>query len=48
MTFPFIYRQLKRFGHTPAKALEIILDAKRGDRFAFLWIKMVYRARHKQ
>lgn len=28
------YEALKLLGHTPAKAQEIILDAKRGDKFS--------------
>jgi hypothetical protein len=32
------YEALKLMGHSPQKALEIILDAKRGDDRAVRWI----------
>lgn len=35
------YDALKRYGHTPAKAAEIVLDAKRGCSLAATWIKGV-------
>lgn len=35
------YEVLKMAGHDAAKAAEIILDAKRGDRHAISWIKSV-------
>lgn len=35
------YDALKAHGHAPAKAAEIILDAKRGDEYSADWIKMV-------
>jgi hypothetical protein len=35
------YELLKRYGHSPAKAAEIILDAKRGDMFSRNWIARV-------
>lgn len=35
------YSALKAFGHSPAKAAEIILDATRGDEFSRRWIAMV-------
>lgn len=38
-----IYLMLKAAGHTPAKAIEIILDAKRGDRLAIDRIKGIRR-----
>lgn len=34
------YEALKRHGHSPAKALEIVLDAKRGDQHAIAWINV--------
>lgn len=40
-----IYRMLKNFEHSAAKAIEIILDAKRGDKIAMQWIRMIHRAR---
>lgn len=36
-----VYRALKLAGHPPAKATEIILDAKRGDTQAIQWIKAI-------
>lgn len=35
------YEALKAYGHSPAKAAEIVLDAKRGDFFSRGWIKVV-------
>ena len=35
------YEALKAAGHSPAKAAEIVLDAKRGDRHALAWIATV-------
>jgi hypothetical protein len=32
------YEVLKAYGHSPFKALEISLDAKRGDGHALLWL----------
>lgn len=32
------YEILKAMGHTPAKAAEIALDAKRGDEYAVQWV----------
>lgn len=34
-----IYEILKRAGHSPYKAAEIALDAKRGDEYALAWIR---------
>jgi hypothetical protein len=39
------YEALKAHGHSPAKAAEIILDAKRGDLFSRKWIEFVRKAR---
>ncbi len=47
MTHPAIYRLLKRQGHDPAKAAEIILDAKRGDKHARRWIGILASFRHR-
>jgi hypothetical protein len=33
-----MYAALKAFGHSPAKAAEIVLDARRGDVYALRWI----------
>lgn len=35
------YDLLKAFGFSPAKAAEIVLDAKRGDAYAASWIATV-------
>lgn len=43
--YPRIYAMLKRLGHGPAKAIEIILDAKRKDRFALNWIRLARSSR---
>ncbi len=34
------YDVLKAAGHSPAKAAEIILDAKRGDEFSIRYLRM--------
>jgi hypothetical protein len=39
------YEALKVAGHTPAKAAEIALDAKRGDQHALAWIAALREAR---
>ncbi len=38
------YEALKKHGHSPAKAAEIILDAQRGDTLAFMWIQVARSA----
>ena len=35
-----VYEMLKRIGHTPLKALEIVIDASRGDKHALTWIRI--------
>lgn len=40
-----IYRLMVHFGHDPAKAGEILLDAHRGDRYARQWIGALFRGR---
>lgn len=35
------YEALKRQGHSPAKAIEIVLDAKRGNSHALNWCRIV-------
>lgn len=40
-----VYRLLKRQGFSPAKALEIIIDAKRRDAHALLFVKLAASAR---
>lgn len=37
------YEALKKLGHTPAKAQEIIIDAKRGDYFAHEYVAWAHR-----
>ena len=39
--WPRIYRMLRAAGHDPALAAEILLDAKRKDDHARMWIKAV-------
>jgi hypothetical protein len=34
------YEALKACGHSPTKAAEIMLDAKRGDKFCVRWIAL--------
>jgi hypothetical protein len=34
-----VYALLKQSGHMPAKAVEILIDAKRGDQLALYWIR---------
>lgn len=41
-----VYRMLTKYGHSPVKALEMIIDARRRDKFALSWIRFVRRARH--
>ena len=33
------YKALKAAGHDAAKALEIVIDAERGDKYALRWIE---------
>jgi hypothetical protein len=40
-----LYRLLKDAGHDPAKAVELLLDAKRGDEWALIWIRVLRRNR---
>ena len=46
MKHKHIYNLLKKVGHSPAKAAEILLDAQRGDRFSIDWIHVLYMHRH--
>ena len=41
-----LYRLLIRAGHEPAKALEIIFDAKRHGMFATQWVWLMFWRRH--
>ena len=43
--YPLVYRLLKDAGHYPAKAVELLLDAKRGDEWALIWIRVLRRNR---
>lgn len=45
MKYLRIYRMLLNYGHSPMKAVEIILDAKRGDCWSISWIRMVRATR---
>lgn len=40
-----ILKLLKRSGHSAAKAHEILLDARRGDKLARQWIGMLFAQR---
>lgn len=37
-----VYEMLKRAGHSPLKAIEIILDASRGEEHALVWIRIIH------
>jgi hypothetical protein len=39
------YEALKKAGHSPDKAAEIVLDAKRGHSYAIEWIKVIVAIR---
>ena len=43
--YPLVYRLLIDAGHDPAKAVELLLDAKRGDEWALIWIRVLRRNR---
>ena len=43
--YPLVYRLLKDAGHNTAKAVELLLDAKRGDEWALIWIRVLRRNR---
>lgn len=42
------YEALKIAGHSPAKALEIVIDARRGDRIAKDWIEAARKSIKKE
>lgn len=42
------YEVLKAAGHSPAKAAEIELDAKRGDKYAVRWLAECRRQQEKK
>lgn len=39
------YSMLKAAGHSPLIAAEIILDCKRGDKYALTWLKVLFKNR---
>lgn len=43
--YPRTYRLLMGAGHDPATALEILIDAGRGDGWTLYWIKTLHRNR---
>ena len=43
--YPRTYALLKRAGHSPRYAAQILLDAMRGDTHALIWLRVVFRAR---
>jgi len=47
MKYRRTYELLKSFGHSPAKAAEIVLDASRGDAHAIQWIKISFAFRRR-
>lgn len=47
MKYQRIFKMLQRAGHGPLGALEVIVDATRGDVYAIDWIKMIrFQERH--
>lgn len=44
MKHPRIYTVLKNAGHSPLKAAQIILDARRGDWWSIWWIRCLTRS----
>ena len=40
------YEVLKFYGHSPSKAAEIALDAKRGNAHALEWLAIARAAQH--
>jgi len=41
-----VYRMLVTYGHTPQKALEIVVEARRHNQQALDWIRMVHKLTH--
>ena len=39
MQYPLVYRMLLDRGHSVPRALEILLDAHRGDQWSMRWIR---------
>jgi hypothetical protein len=46
MKYKRIYEMLKKYGHSPLMANQIIFDASRGDKHAIKWIVHVFEYRH--
>ena len=46
-TYPRTYALLKRAGHSPIKALEIVISASRGEEHALIWLGIIFKARHR-
>lgn len=40
------YALLKRAGHSPVKAFEIVLGAHRNEEHALIWLRIVFEGRH--
>jgi hypothetical protein len=38
--YPRLYAKLKAIGHNPAKAIEILIDARRKNKHALQWCRM--------
>lgn len=45
MSHPRVYALLKWLGHSPLKALEIVIAARRGDEHALAWVRVGFRLR---
>lgn len=46
MKFKYVYALLKRVGNSPVKALEIVIDARRGKGYARDWVAVAFKQRH--
>jgi hypothetical protein len=44
--YPHIYKALRLAGHDAFYALRILIDARRGDKWALDWIKTILKWRH--
>lgn len=42
------YKALRQWGHSAAKALEIIIDFERGEKHAVQWIEALLRLQDKE
>lgn len=45
MGYTRVYGLLKATGHSPEKALEILIDARRGKRYALDWVRVCFNQR---